>query len=120
MAWWCRATDAGNLLEAMKAGEEIVAAARRLDMPVTEHAVVLARATRAAKKIEAGMAWAQRTGVLHQVNSEYRRRRLQAEVRGERFMLYAEVQLRLRKAIVEVAAGGNLRTLVESVFEVKQ
>ena len=33
------------------------------------------------------MAWAQRTGVLHVFNQEYRRRRLEAQRRGERFIL---------------------------------
>jgi hypothetical protein len=35
------------------------------------------------------MAWAQRSGVLPEFNREYRRLRLEAQRRGERFMGYA-------------------------------
>jgi len=49
------------------------------------------------------MAWAQRTGVLHEFNREYRRRRLEAQGRGERFMGYAQAKARLRRAITRPA-----------------
>jgi hypothetical protein len=41
----------------------------------------LERAQAAVTKIEAGMAWAQRTGVLHEFNQEHRRRPLEAQGR---------------------------------------
>ena len=50
------------------------------------YATVLARARAAVALIEAGMAWAQRTGVLHEFNQEYRRQRLAAV--EERFTSY--------------------------------
>jgi hypothetical protein len=101
----------------MKAGEDVVAAARRLDVMVTEHAGVVTRAQAAVKKIEGGLRWAQRQGVLSQFNDEYRRRRLAATARGERFMSYGEAQARLRKALAGVAAGGELQ--IQSLFEVR-
>jgi hypothetical protein len=52
------------------------------------------------------MAWAQRSGVLSEFNREYRRRRLEAEGRGERFMGYTQAKARLRRAIIKVAATG--------------
>ena len=52
------------------------------------------------------MAWAQRSGVLHEFNQEYRRRRLEAQRRGEGFMGYAQAKARLRRAITKVAATG--------------
>ena len=67
------------------------------------YATVLARAKAALAKIDAGMAWAQRTGVLHEFNREYRRRRLEAQGRGERFMGYAQAKARLRRAITRPA-----------------
>jgi hypothetical protein len=42
------------------------------------------------------MAWAQRTGVLHEFNQEYRRRRLEAQGSGARFMSYGQAKARLR------------------------
>jgi hypothetical protein len=83
---------------------------------VTEHAVAVTRAQAAVKKIEHGLGWAQRQGVLSQFNDEYRRRRLAAIAKGERFMNYSEAQTRLHKALAGVAAGGELRGLIESVF----
>jgi hypothetical protein len=78
--------------------------------------MVLARAKAALAKIEARMAWAQRTGVLHEFNQEYRRRRLEAQRRGERFMGYAQATARLRRAITKVAAGGEPVAIVPEVF----
>jgi hypothetical protein len=65
-------------------------AARALGIALTDHATVLARAKAAVARIEAGMAWAQSTGVLHEFNQEYRRRRLEAQGRGHRFMNNAQ------------------------------
>jgi hypothetical protein len=58
-------------------------------------------------KIEAGMAWAQRSGVLQEFNQEYRRRRIEAQRRGELFMGYAQATARLRRAMARVAATGR-------------
>jgi hypothetical protein len=105
-AWWCEAVKAGPVIRAARRHSgDIPAAARELGVPVTDHARVLARAKHAVAKIEAGMAWAQRTGVLHEFNQEYRRRRLEAQRRGERFMGYA--MARLRRALTKVAANGT-------------
>jgi hypothetical protein len=65
---------------------DIPAAARALGIALTHHVTVLARAKHAVAKIEAGMAWAERNGVLHEFNQEYRRRRLEAARQGRRFM----------------------------------
>ena len=45
--------------------------------------------------------------MLHEFNQEYRRRRLEAQGRGERFMGYAQAKGRLRRAIAKVAATGT-------------
>src|SRR6516165_7552415 len=84
---------------------DIPATACALGIALTDHATVLARAKHAVAKIEAGMAWAQRTGALHEFNREYKRRRLEAQRRGERFMGYAQATARLRHAITKVAAN---------------
>jgi hypothetical protein len=65
------------------------------------------------------MEWAQRTGVLMELNAEYQRRRREATRRGERFMDYGEVQSRLRRLIAGVAAGSKMTmgTLIEEVFD---
>ena len=52
-------------------------------------------------------------GVLHEFNQEYRRRRLEAQRRGERFMGYA----RLRRVLVETVAGNSTEPLMSRVFE---
>jgi hypothetical protein len=80
-AWWCEAFKAGPVIrEAGRHSGDIPAAARALGVALTDHATVLARATAGVRRIEAGIAW---TGVLHEFNQEYRRRRLEAQGRGE-------------------------------------
>jgi hypothetical protein len=117
-AGWCVARDASSVIRvARKRGDHIPAAARALGVTLTDHATVLARAKAAVAKIEAGMAWAQRTGVLHEFNQEYRRRRLEAQRRGERFMSYGQAMARLRCAITKVAAGGAPVAIVPEVFD---
>ena len=92
-------------------------ASRAVGAALTDHATVLARAKAAVARIEAGMAWAQRSGVLHEFNQEYRRRRLEAQARGERFMGYARATVRLRRALTKVAATGSAPVaIVRRVF----
>ena len=89
-AEWCVARDASSVTRIVrKHCGNIPAAARALGVALTDHATVPARATAALAGIEARMASAQRTGVLHEFNQEYRRRRLEAQRQGERFMSYA-------------------------------
>ena len=93
--------------EARRHNGDIPAAAPALGIALTDHATVLARATAAVARIEAGMALAQRSGVLHEFNQEYRRRQLEAQGRGERFMGYAQAMARLRRAMIKVATTGT-------------
>jgi len=112
-AWWCETGKAGPVIrEARRHTGDILAAARALGVTLTDHATVLARTKAAVARIEAGMAWAQRTGPLHEFNQEYRRRRLEAQRRGERFMGYAQATARLRCAITKVAATGSARVAI--------
>jgi hypothetical protein len=85
-AWWCAAVDAGRVIKRANSakGKDVPAAAQALKVVLTEHRIVLARAGAAAQKIQAGVEWARRNGVLSAVNSEYRRRQLAAKARGER------------------------------------
>jgi hypothetical protein len=88
-----------------------------LGIALTDHDTVLARARHAVAKIEARIAWAQRSGVLHEFNQEYRRRRLKRQARGERFMGYAQAPARLRRAIAKVATSGTATAaFVREVF----
>jgi hypothetical protein len=93
-------------------------ASRAFGVALTDHATVLARAKAAVARIEAGMAWAQRAGVLHEFNhQEYRCRRLEAQARGERFIGSAQATARLRRAITKVAAtGATPVAIVREVF----
>jgi hypothetical protein len=118
-AWWCEARNASLVIRpARQHGRDIPLAAQALGVALTEHSVVLARAKAALAKIEAGMAWAQRSGVLHEFNQEYRRRRLEAQARGEPFMTYGAARARLRRAMMKVAATGSVPvTIVREVFK---
>ena len=118
VTWWCETVKAGPLIRAARRHNgDIPAAARELGVAVTDHATVLASAKHAVAKIEAGMAWARRSGVLHEFNQEYPRRRLEAQRRGERLIGYAQAMARLRRAITKVAATGTApRAIVREVF----
>jgi len=73
-AWRCEAVKAGPVIRAARRhGGDIPAAARALGLVLTHDATVLARAPAVLARIEAGMASAQRTVVLHEFTQEYRR-----------------------------------------------
>jgi hypothetical protein len=73
---------------------------------LADHAAVLARAEAAIAKISARLDQAQRSGVLHAFNEEYRRRRLQASEKGKYFKSYPQARCRLQQILTGVAATG--------------
>jgi hypothetical protein len=114
-AWWCRATEAAKV--ARRARElrsklpppiAIVRAAGELAIPLTPHATTMTRATAALAKLEQRMAAAQDAGALSEFNAEFRRRRIAARARGERFMSYRRAQTRLQAVLEQAAAAGEL------------
>lgn len=118
--WWCASKDAGAVIRAANTnGRDVVAAAARLHIPLTPHAVVAQRATEAVDRIDAALKTAQRRGDLVFFNGLYRARRQAAAARGAGFMSYGIALRRLRKAVAGVAAhGGELsRPLMVSVFD---
>jgi hypothetical protein len=118
-AWWVEAEQAGAVIrQARKDSSDIQAIARRLGVALTEHAIVLTRASAAVARIERALAEAQARGDLRFFNAEYKRRRAQAAAAGKGFMNYGQARARLQKAIAKVAAEGGTVTpeLVASVF----
>jgi hypothetical protein len=116
-AWWLPSTEVARMLRATRNGD-VLSAAQRYGVPAAEHSVAVTRARAALAQIDAGLARAQSSGVLAQVNSEYQRRRLAARARGERFMSYVEVKRRLQKAMAGVAAGDKMPAdLLVRVFD---
>jgi hypothetical protein len=110
MAWWCETVKAGPMIrEARRHNGDIPAAAPALGIALTDHATVLARATAAVARIKAGMAWAQRTGVLHEFNQEYQRRRIEAAKQGRGFPPFQRslAKLGVLLFVVPLAVGGR-------------
>jgi hypothetical protein len=116
-AWWCEAAKAGPVIR---------------EATLRRHPGSCLRARRNAHRACHGPGARQgrspgsrpaslgreETGVLHQLNQEYRRRRLEAQRRGERFMGYAQATARLRRAMMKVAAIGTAPVaIVGEVFE---
>ena len=90
-AWWCGTVKVGPVIRAARRHSgDVPAAAHALGVALTDHATAVARTKAALARIEAGMAWTQHTGVLHEFDQEYRRRLLAAQGTGERFMGYAQ------------------------------
>jgi hypothetical protein len=118
-AWWCASSKVGAIIRSAQRDDgDVVAAARRLQVPLAEHTAVIAKVTKAMTKINHGLEWARRTGALRSINAEFKRRRLDAERRGDGFMRYGEVVRRLHGMMSDVAAGAPMpRDLVVRVFD---
>jgi hypothetical protein len=119
-AWWCPAEHAGAVVRAANAnGQDVVAAAARLQTPLTDHATVAQRVSEAVDRIDGSLKAAQRRGDLAFFNGLYRARRTAAAAQGRGFMSYGLALRRLRKAVAEAAAHGGVlsRSLMSSVFE---
>jgi hypothetical protein len=118
-AWWLKSTEISRVLRAADAnGGDVIAAAHRFEVPIAAHTDAVERAKAALSRIDAGLARAQSDGALALVNSEFKRRRLAARARGERYLPYAEIKRRLQKAMAGVAAGeAPPRNLLVRVFD---
>jgi hypothetical protein len=125
VAWWCKADDAARVAELARRLREqapppvaIVRAAAELQVPLTNNAVAMTRAKAAIAKLSERIERANDTGRLAPFNAEFKRRRLAARARGERFMSYALARARLR-AVLETAAGSGMVTgsVIAMVFD---
>lgn len=80
-AWWAKADDADRIAAAWSTGN-VPGAAAKLGLVATPHAVVAKRTADRTAKLDDAIAEATDAGVLKQLNSEYRRRRLGAKRAG--------------------------------------
>jgi hypothetical protein len=116
-AWWLAADKAGAVVKCARSnGGDVVAAARALNVDLTEHAIVLERVGAAVHRIKEKLEFLQRTGGLAMFNAAYRAHRLAAEAAGLKFMPYPVALARLRRVLAGVTAGGKLPDL-ELVLE---
>jgi hypothetical protein len=115
-AWWLRAADAGVVIKRARACGDVAAAAKALRIKAVEHSVALQRTEQLVDRLDARLASAQANGSLKVFNVAYKQRRQAAFVRGENFLGYSAARSRLRRELVEVAAGGAPAGLVKRVF----
>jgi len=97
----------------------VMAAARRLDVRLADHATVMARVTGQLGKIRQRVEGSRQTGGLAAFNAEFKRRRMEAQKTGAYFPTYSLALSRLRRAMAAHApgaAGGVSHTLLEMVF----
>jgi hypothetical protein len=118
--WWTRDRGTAEQIliaigEAQPATAEQAIAAGRLGVALNDHGVVLARAQAAVCRLDGKLTAAQTMGDLKPLNREYKRRRLEAERSGRKFMSYSEAQRRLRKALASAAATGSMPELMAAV-----
>jgi hypothetical protein len=85
---------------------------------LSAHANVAARAAEKTAKLEMALREAQQSGLLMWFNGEYKRRRLLASARGERFPPYTAMLRRLRSAVAAAIARGGVidKPLLLDVF----
>jgi hypothetical protein len=108
-AWWLNALDVGRVLRCARADSgDVPNAAAARGVKIVPHDVALQRTEQLVRKLDR-LLQAQQAGALGYVNREYRTRRLQAQAEGRSFIPYRAAQARLRKALVGVAAGDQLR-----------
>jgi hypothetical protein len=101
-----------------EAATAVLAAAQRLAIGLTDHAVLLARAQAALAHLDTGIRAANVAGQLKFFNQEYARRRRAAATLGRKFMSYAHACTRLQEVLAGAAAGEQLegRQIIEQVF----
>jgi hypothetical protein len=117
-AFWARASDVGALIRLARADSgDVVAAARALGVRLVSHTDVLQKTEELTKRLDIGLRSAQQSGAMKAFNSEYRARRLAARETGQGFMSYGAAKARLRKALIETAAGKAGLGIVARVFE---
>jgi hypothetical protein len=116
-AYWLPADRVREVLMlARRNGGNIILAAQACGVGLTDHHRMVQRAGAAVARLDAQMAKAQRAGLMKYLNIEYKQRRQDARAQGRVFMPYRTVQARLRKAIVEVAAG-DAPAIMRRVFD---
>lgn len=120
-AWWLAGPDAGKIKRWLSANgsHDVVFAARKLNIAVTEHDTVVRRAASALGHIRSGVGKAEERGLLREFNQEFRARRLAAQATGRRFEDYRVARRRLENALALAVAKGEAfqpSALFEAVF----
>jgi hypothetical protein len=93
-------------------------AATKHSVHLTPHEVVIARATKAAARLDASLRAAATGGRLKEFHAEYRRRRVEASANGKPFMSFTMAERRFRRAIVaRLLSDGVAADLFDKVFD---
>ena len=116
-AHWLPAAYAGALLKAARTRGDIQAAAQRLRLKLTDHHTMIVRARAAIERLGTRLTAAKSDGAMKFINREYRRRRIEANERGESFMPYRAAEQRLRRALTDAAAGKAAPGIIARVFD---
>jgi hypothetical protein len=120
-AWWLKREDAKRLLAEARVRGDIEGSAKRQGITLTPHDVCMMRADRCLAQLSEILAHAKQSGDLHAFNQAYRRGRLRAQARGERFIPYSAAETKLKRLLVEAIADGTqgrpFRFALARVFE---
>ena len=119
-AYWTQYDDALRLAKAAHASGDIVGTAKRLKIPLTEHATVLERVQARTQRLDEALQ-RRRTTVCCSISiCCIAGADLAAQQTGQRFITYPNVQRRLRQAITEtIANGGEInKSLVSRALEI--
>ena len=116
--FWCKSTDARRVADLAERNGDIVGAASRLQVQLTEHVKLIARVRERTGRIEAALREAKADGLLARFHQEYKQRRLEAKACGAQFMGFGEAERRLRKLIADsIADGGTIPQSFTEVFD---
>jgi hypothetical protein len=103
--------DGGGATRALQA------AAARLGVALSDHAVVMQRVQAAVGRLDGKLARAKDNGDLKFFNRAYHAYRLVCQHRGEHAMPYGTAVARLRKLLAGAAAGASVPDVPRAVFE---
>jgi hypothetical protein len=92
------------------------ASADSLGATLTPNDVAIERATAAAASLDSHVSAMRRAGTLQEFNRQFKRRRMEATMRGEGFMTFANAELRFKRALIPLLMNGVKPVVGSSLF----
>jgi hypothetical protein len=116
--WWINERDAAPVGKAARrhAGRDpdlsaataaVHRSAASLGATLTPRDIAIERAGDAAARLDSHIEAMRGSGVLKEFNAAFKRRRMEATMRGKGFMTYANAMTRLRRALIPMLSGGG-------------
>jgi hypothetical protein len=107
---------AGDAADVESVVAAVQAAAVQLQVRLTEHDTAMARAAKAAERLDRFLDHLKVSGIWLEFTKTYRQRRLAAKARGDGFMPFSAAELRFKRALIPLLQNGGQPVLGASLF----